>query len=44
MPEWDHHLFLDVLDEERGGTQVIHWKTEEALDLLLMQVHGDDVR
>lgn len=37
------HLFLDVLNQKRGGTQIIHWKAEEALDLLLMQVHGDDV-
>lgn len=39
-----YHLFLDVLDQERWGTQVVHWKTKEALDLLLMQIHGDDVR
>lgn len=39
----DHYLFLNVLNQKRGGTQVVHGKAEEALDLLLMQVHGDDV-
>lgn len=37
------HLFLDVLDQEWRGTQVVHGEAEEALDLFLMQVHGDDV-
>lgn len=39
-----NHLFLDVLDQEWGRTQVVHRAGEETLDLLLMQVHGDDVR
>ena len=37
------HLFLDVLNQERRGTQVVYWEAEEALDLLLMQVHGDNM-
>lgn len=41
--EQKDHLFLDVLNQERRRTQVIHRKAKEALDLLLMQVHGDDV-
>lgn len=41
--EQKDHLFLDVLNQERRRAQVIHRKAKEALDLLLMQVHGDDV-
>lgn len=37
------HLLLDVLDEERGGSQVVHREAEEALDFLLVKVHRDDV-
>lgn len=37
------HLLLDVLDEERRSSQVVHREVEEALDFLLMKVHCDDV-
>ena len=37
------HLFLDVLQQEGGGAQVVHREAEESLDLFLVQVHGDDV-
>ena len=36
-------LFLDVLDEEGRSSEVVDGDVEEALDLLLMKVHGDDV-
>lgn len=42
--EQECHLFLDVLNQEGRRAQVVHGEVEEALDLLLMQVHGDDVR
>ena len=38
------YLLLDVLYKEGGRPQVVHWAAEESLDLLLMEVHGDDVR
>ena len=38
------YLLLDVLDKEGRGPQVVHWAAKESLDLLLMEVHGDDVR
>lgn len=44
MRERECHLFLDVLNQEGRRAQVVHGEVEEALDLLLMQVHGDDVR
>lgn len=34
------YLFLDVLQQERGGSQIVHWDVEEALNLFLMEVHG----
>lgn len=37
------HLLLDVLDEEGGSSQVVNREAEEALDFLLVEVHGDDV-
>lgn len=36
-------LFLDILQQKRGGSQIVHWDVEEALDLFLMEVHGDQV-
>lgn len=37
------HLLLDVLQQERRGPQVVHGEAEEALNLLLVKVHSDDV-
>lgn len=37
------YLFLYVLQQEGGGSQVVHWNVEEALNLFLMEVHGDQV-
>lgn len=37
------YLFLYVLQQEGGGSQVVHWNVEEALDLFLVEVHGDQV-
>lgn len=39
----ESHLLLDVLQQEGRRSQVVHRDVEEALDLLLMQVHGDEV-
>lgn len=36
-------LFLDILQQKWGGSQIVHWDVEEALDLFLMEVHGDEV-
>lgn len=36
-------LFLDILQKKRGGSQIVHWDVEEALDLFLVEVHGDEV-
>ena len=36
-------MFLDVLDEEGRSSEVVDGDVEEALDLLLVKVHGDDV-
>lgn len=37
------YLFLYVLQQEWWGSQIIHWDVEEALNLFLMEVHGDQV-
>lgn len=37
------YLLLDVLNEEGRGPQVVDGEAEEALDLLLVKIHGDDV-
>lgn len=37
------YLFLYVLQQEGGGSQIVHWDVKEALDLFLMEVHGDQV-
>ncbi len=37
------HLLLYVLQQEGRGSQIVHWDVEEALDLFLMEVHGDQV-
>lgn len=37
------HLLLYVLQQEGRRSQVVHGDVEEALDLLLMEVHGDQV-
>lgn len=37
------YLFLYVLQQEGGGSQIVHWDVEEALNLFLMEVHGDQV-
>lgn len=37
------YLFLYVLQQEGGGSQIVYWDVEEALNLLLMQIHGDQV-
>lgn len=37
------YLFLDVLQEEGRGSQIVHRDVEEALNLFLMEVHGDQV-
>lgn len=37
------HLFLYVLQQEGGGSQIVNWDVEEALNLFLMEVHGDQV-
>lgn len=37
------YLLLDVLQQEWGRPQIVHWDVEEALNLLLMEVHGDQV-
>lgn len=38
-----NNLFLDILQQKRGGSQIVHWDVEEALNLFLMEVHGDQV-
>lgn len=38
------HALLDVLQQEGRGAQVVNGYVEEALDFLLMQIHGDYVR
>ena len=38
------HTLLNVLEEERRRPQVIHGTVEESLNLLLVQVHRDEVR
>lgn len=35
---------MNVLKQEGRGPQVVHRAVEEALDLLLVQVHRDEVR
>lgn len=35
-------VLLDVIREDRHGVHVINWAVEEALDLIGVQVHGDD--
>lgn len=37
------YLLLYVLQQKGGGSQIVHWDVEEALDLFLMEVHGDQV-
>lgn len=37
------YFFLYVLQQEGGGSQIVHWDVEEALNLFLMEVHGDQV-
>lgn len=37
------YLLLDVLQQEWRRPQIVHWDVEEALNLLLMEVHGDQV-
>lgn len=37
------YLFLYVLQQEGGGSQIVHWDVEEALNLFLVEVHGDQV-
>lgn len=44
--EWGHtgsYLLLYVLQQEGGGSQIVHGNVKEALDLFLMEVHGDQV-
>lgn len=38
------YALLNVLKQERRGPQVVHRAIKEALDLLLVQVHCDQVR
>ena len=37
------YTLLDVLQKEGGSSQVVNGTLKEALDLLLVEVHGDDV-
>lgn len=46
-PSWclqvNFYLFLYVLQQEGRGSQIVHWNVEKALNLLLMEIHGDQV-
>lgn len=37
------YTLLDVLQKEGGSSQVVNGTLKEALDLLLVEVHGNDV-
>lgn len=44
--EWGHmgsYLLLYVLQQEGGGSQIVYGNVKKALDLFLMEVHGDQV-
>lgn len=37
------HLVFDVVDDDRGGPQVVHWHVKEPMQLLVVQVHCQHV-
>lgn len=37
------NLLLNVLDEERGSSQVVNGEVKKALDFFLVKIHSDDM-